>query len=261
MLPITLNRLERPEVETMVGHLAGGRPLPGEVVDHIVAKADGVPLYVEELRAAVRSAETLGHPLTPAQTLCYVAQVHILRREPSAAADYAGRALKICEEQRIANFHATALVPNGWALCASGESEKGTGANWTSAGQLWCGDIPTCVPSISGRRAIGDRQTRSGACIGYRRAEGDRKNGGAPFAAELHRLRGEALLAGAGTVNEAEAAVQQGIEVACRQNAKSWELRCAMSLARLRRQQGRAARGGSPARPNPRVVYRRLRYH
>jgi len=27
------------------GHLAGGRSLPGEVVDHIVAKADGVPLY------------------------------------------------------------------------------------------------------------------------------------------------------------------------------------------------------------------------
>jgi predicted ATPase len=33
--------------------------------------------------------------------------------------------------------------------------------------------------------------------------------------------------------------MQQGIEVARRQNAKSWELRGAMSLARLRRQQGR----------------------
>src|SRR5215831_8003704 len=53
MTPITLNRLERPEVETMVGHLAGGRPLPGEVVNHIVAKADGVPLYVEELTKAI----------------------------------------------------------------------------------------------------------------------------------------------------------------------------------------------------------------
>jgi predicted ATPase len=53
MTPITLNRLERPEVETMVGHLAGGRPLPGEVVDHIVAKADSVPLYVEELTKAI----------------------------------------------------------------------------------------------------------------------------------------------------------------------------------------------------------------
>jgi predicted ATPase len=57
--------------------------------------------------------------------------------------------------------------------------------------------------------------------------------------AELYRLKGEALLAGAGTPSEAEAALQQGIDVARRQNAKSWELRGAMSLARLRRQQGR----------------------
>ena len=65
------------------------------------------------------------------------------------------------------------------------------------------------------------------------------KMGGAPLEAELHRLRGEALLAGAGTVSEAETAMQQAIAVARRQNAKSWELRGAMSLARLRRQQGR----------------------
>jgi predicted ATPase len=80
MTPITLNRLERPEVETMVGHLAGGRPLPREVVDHIVAKADGVPLYVEELTKAI-----LGSGLLEARDDAYVltgalAQLHPLRR-------------------------------------------------------------------------------------------------------------------------------------------------------------------------------------
>src|SRR6202030_3129538 len=65
------------------------------------------------------------------------------------------------------------------------------------------------------------------------------KMGGAPLEAELYRLRGEALLAGAGTMSEAETAMQQAIDVARQQNAKSWELRGAMSLARLRRQQGR----------------------
>ena len=38
---------------------------------------------------------------------------------------------------------------------------------------------------------------------------------------------------------EAETAMQQAIAVARRQNAKSWELRGAMSLARLRQQEGR----------------------
>jgi len=59
------------------------------------------------------------------------------------------------------------------------------------------------------------------------------KMGGAALEAELHRLRGEALLAGAGTVSEAETSLQQAIAVARRQNAKSWELRGATSLARL----------------------------
>src|ERR1700720_3193834 len=77
MTPITLNRLERPEVETMVGHLASGRSLPGEVVDHIVAKADGVPLYVEELTKAI-----LGSGVIEARCDIYVltgalAQLHI----------------------------------------------------------------------------------------------------------------------------------------------------------------------------------------
>jgi hypothetical protein len=47
------------------------------------------------------------------------------------------------------------------------------------------------------------------------------------------------LLVGAGTVSEAETAIQQGIDVARRQNAKSWGLCGAMSLVRPRRQQGR----------------------
>jgi predicted ATPase len=67
----------------------------------------------------------------------------------------------------------------------------------------------------------------------------EKMGGAAPLEAELHRLKGEALLAGAGTAGEAEVAVEQGIDAARRQNAKSWELRGAMSLARLRRQQGR----------------------
>jgi predicted ATPase len=60
-----------------------------------------------------------------------------------------------------------------------------------------------------------------------------------PNEAELYRLKGEALLAGAGTASEAETAIEKGIDVARRQNAKSWELRGAMSLARLRQKQGR----------------------
>ncbi|MCZ7596755.1 MAG: AAA family ATPase [Gammaproteobacteria bacterium] len=53
MIPVTLNRLERPEVEAMIRHQASGKRIPPEVVEHIVAKGDGVPLYVEELTKAI----------------------------------------------------------------------------------------------------------------------------------------------------------------------------------------------------------------
>ncbi|HMD66293.1 MAG TPA: AAA family ATPase [Stellaceae bacterium] len=101
MTPITLNRLERPEVETMIGHLAGGRPLPGEVVDHIVAKADGVPLYVEELTKAI-----LGSGVLEARGDAYVlrgalAQLHIPETLQDSLMARLDRALRLREVAQL----------------------------------------------------------------------------------------------------------------------------------------------------------------
>jgi class 3 adenylate cyclase/predicted ATPase len=49
MTPLTLHRLERPQVEAMIVRLANGKTLPVEVIEHIVSKTDGVPLFIEEL--------------------------------------------------------------------------------------------------------------------------------------------------------------------------------------------------------------------
>jgi class 3 adenylate cyclase len=46
---ITLGRLARAQVEAMIHSLTGGKALPAEVVEQVVAKTDGVPLFVEEL--------------------------------------------------------------------------------------------------------------------------------------------------------------------------------------------------------------------
>jgi class 3 adenylate cyclase/predicted ATPase len=50
---LTLSRLGRREGATLVGRVAGGKALPAEVLEQIVAKTDGVPLFVEELTKAV----------------------------------------------------------------------------------------------------------------------------------------------------------------------------------------------------------------
>jgi len=57
MMPITLNRMERPEVESLIRHQAFSKLMPSEVIEHIVEKADGVPLFVEELTKTVLESD------------------------------------------------------------------------------------------------------------------------------------------------------------------------------------------------------------
>ena len=66
------------------------------------------------------------------------------------------------------------------------------------------------------------------------------KTGERWFAAELNRQKGELLLR-QGHTEGAGALYRKALSIARRQEAKLWELRAAVSLARLRRGQGRHA--------------------
>src|SRR3954471_3449146 len=57
---LTLNRLGRGPTEAIVAALAGGESLPPGVLGEIAARADGVPLFVEELTKAVVEAGPAG---------------------------------------------------------------------------------------------------------------------------------------------------------------------------------------------------------
>jgi len=57
MTPITLNRLEHQEVKALISLQAKGKSVPVEVMDHIISKADGVPLFVEELTKTILDSE------------------------------------------------------------------------------------------------------------------------------------------------------------------------------------------------------------
>ena len=57
--PLTLGRLERPQIEVMATRLTGGKALPTEVIEHIVQKTDDVPLFVEEMTKAVLGSDVL----------------------------------------------------------------------------------------------------------------------------------------------------------------------------------------------------------
>jgi predicted ATPase len=74
LTPIALQRLPQPQVEVLIGRMTGGKALPPAVLQHLAAKTDGVPLFVEELTKTVLESgllrETGGHyelvgPLPP----------------------------------------------------------------------------------------------------------------------------------------------------------------------------------------------------
>lgn len=65
---VTLSRLDRTQVEEMVTKVIGGKALSSELVRQVIAKTDGVPLFVEELtKSVVESVGATGQ--SPLQSL------------------------------------------------------------------------------------------------------------------------------------------------------------------------------------------------
>ncbi len=56
---VTLPRLPRHQTAEMTGRVAHGKALPPEVLEQVVAKTDGVPLFVEELTKMVLESDLL----------------------------------------------------------------------------------------------------------------------------------------------------------------------------------------------------------
>jgi class 3 adenylate cyclase/predicted ATPase len=72
---LMLSRLGRTQVGEMVDKVTGGKTLPQEVLQQIIAKTDGVPLFVEELTKSV--VESVGaHGRAPLQSLAIPATLH-----------------------------------------------------------------------------------------------------------------------------------------------------------------------------------------
>ena len=79
--------------------------------------------------------------------------------------------------------------------------------------------------------------------------------------AEVNRIAGEiALMSPEPDAAKAEAYFERALAVARQQQAKSWELRAAMSMARLWRDQGKRDASSRTARSGLRLVYRGLRH-
>ena len=152
-------------------------------------------------------------------------------------------ALAITTEEIIPFFRAHAIMLRGWALVEEGQGEEGV-AQLREGYAAYCGDGAQ-IECSHWLALLAEAYRDTG-----RPTEGLRpiaealdhvaQTGIVYYEAELHRLDGELRLhLDAPDEQRAEASFRRALEIARRQQAKSWELRAATSLARLRGEQGR----------------------
>jgi predicted ATPase len=197
---------------------------------------------VQRGQEALCRAHALAHPFTLVEALRYRARLHALRREWPTAQMHAETQLALATKHGFARHVALGVFFRGWALAAQGQGAEGIAQMRQSldASRAMGGVGGLEVPALAeaygqvgqvdeGLHLLVEEPARVGTTGGRHRAE-------------RHRLHGELLLRQTVPAGRAAAACfQQALDVARQQQAKSWELRAAMSLSRLWQRQGKRA--------------------
>jgi predicted ATPase len=197
-------------------------------------------------------ARQLSHPHSLTLALHAAATLHQFRGAAQAAQECAEAALALATEHAFAFYQASSTVQRGWALAVQGHGAEGMAqmcqgiaayeATGAAIRRTYFGALLAEAYGRAGQVAEGLRLLAQALTV-------VRTNGEQVYEAELYRLQGELLLAPAGQGQRppgpseavAERSMQQALDIARRQQAKSLELRAALSLARLWQQQGRRA--------------------
>jgi len=195
------------------------------------------------LHEALALAHELSHPFSLAFAQCWAAYIYQFRRDVSAVHEQADATIALSTEQGFPLWAALGTSVRGWALAMQGQGEEGMAqvhqgiAAWRVTGAAQ--HVPylcTMLAKVSahlGHTADGLQTLAEAHTLVEQHEE-------RYWEAEVYRLRGVLLLRQPGTSQaEAETWFRQALDVARRQEAKSLELRAAMSLARLWQQQGR----------------------
>lgn len=198
----------------------------------------------DRMQEALVRARELAHPYSQCMVSMYSAWLNVFCRKPSAAREDAEASITLAVEHGFPWPHAFAKPMHGWALAEEGltdqgirEIREGLAALEHMGHSLW---RPHQQGLLAAACARAGRVDEALSVIEQALATADR-TGELEFAAELHRRRGALMLqrAAPGGASCAEQCFVRAIEIARRQEAKSWELRATTSLARLWCGQGR----------------------
>jgi DNA-binding winged helix-turn-helix (wHTH) protein/predicted ATPase len=249
-----------------VASFAGQDPMV--VSECFAARALWALGWPDRARDRVASGLSLARTLAQAPSLViamhFAAHLHQLRGEPALARAQADAVLALADEYGLVMWAALGRIHQGWADSAEGLNEqgirqmqRGLTAYRATGGNLWrphflgllaqalltCGHVDDALAAID-----------EGLAIVLETSEHS-------VSAELHRIRGELMIARLAEPNtagsrlpsrldgpsrsllaEAEACFQRALAIARRQEARSWELRAAASLGTLHYRRGHPAK-------------------
>jgi predicted ATPase len=206
---------------------------------------------LERSRQALNLAEDVAQPWSLAMAMGYAAFVHALRRDRQAALEQTGATIHLATGQGFPSWVARAMMLRGWALAEQGHRADGLAsiqqgmAIWRASGQELAQPFWLALLAEQHGKACqfkeGLRLLSEALALAHRREL-------RLWEPELHRLQGELLLRRAltkrntrtaQTTSDVETCLRQALDTARRQQAKSLELRAAMSLSRLWQRQGK----------------------
>jgi tetratricopeptide (TPR) repeat protein len=236
-------RLYDPERHHTHRLLYGGHD-PGVCAGYMGAQVHWLLGYPDKALAigseALALAEHVAHPLSLEFVLVFNAMLHVDRGEPELALQRLEVAEMLVAEQRL-GFVMEPRFLRGAALSAQGWFDEAVACLRDAlAGGLGARTFrPYGFTRLA--EALVNQGQHGAAITAVRQGmEAQEETAAMRWGAELHRLEGIALC-GLNRPERAEAAFQEALRVARRQQARGDELRVATSLARLWGEQGRRA--------------------
>ncbi|HEX5271986.1 MAG TPA: AAA family ATPase, partial [Gemmataceae bacterium] len=202
---------------------------------------------VRRSREAIALGAELGQPGTRATALYFATVVRQYRREVPAVREVAEAAAGNATEHGFSFWLASSRLLRGWALAEQGAAADGVAeirrglAGWAAVGSV---TYQTYHLALLAEALVRDGQVGEALDVLADALARMHGSGEGFHGAELHRLRGELLLrqgTAEGAGRDAEACFREALALARQQQARALELRAAMSLTRLYRQQGRVA--------------------
>ena len=200
----------------------------------------------EHARESIAQAYQLDDPFSQGFALNFASWIDQFLDHPAGVVEKAGEAVRLASEKGFPFWLNIGEVMLGWARTATEPSDSAIESLRSRISDHRALGTNVFMPyflGLVGDLALGARRFDVCAAALDEAEAFQVRTGERWWESELHRLRGELLALRSGAYAEAEDYLQRALDLARQRDAKSFELRAAMSLARLWRRQGKSDRG------------------